>query len=245
MGKRVNNYRATAVLVRAFFEAFGKGVVDAQPHLHGAGEQENPKEMKQLMLDRYEDVFDCFFNVMITALVRLNYPNAEMALTKLQHDHQGGAATKMDVLKFVCKLPKLYEAMVTEYKRNFTLLLQGKTSTMDEHLASYSHGSMLSVADEPLAINILVRLIIQTYFMGLKKGVKQGAGKGTSTISPNQTSIYRMMLMNTQLLINDAPFQSDSDDMERLFHEACGNKDENFNVLFNTMQETMQLLVNE
>lgn len=245
MGKRVNGYRATAVFVRAFFEAFGKGVVDAQSYRQDDSNQDSPKVVKRLMLDLYGDVFDCFFNVMITALARINYPDAEKALDKLQHDHQDGAATKMDVLKFVCKLPRLYEAMITEYKRNFALLLQGKTSTMNEHVASYSHGSLLSVADEPLAINILVRLIIQTYFVGLKKGLKKGQEKTASTVTPNLTSLYRMMLVNTQLLINDTPFLSESDDMEGLFHEACGNKDENFNVLFNTMQETMQQLVAE
>lgn len=144
--------------------------------------------------------------------------------------------------------------MVTEYQRNFALLLQGKITTMTEHISSYTHGNILSVADEPLAINILVRLIIQTYFIGMQKGAKHETGakeetekteKTVSTITPNLTSIYRMLLVNTQLLINDAPFQSDNDDMESLFHIACGNKDENFNVLFNTMQETMQLLVNE
>ena len=43
----------------------------------------------------------------------------------------------LDYLRIACKSPQLYKAMEAEYKRNFTWLLQGKFTTLEEHVRDY------------------------------------------------------------------------------------------------------------
>ena len=88
-----------------------------------------------------------------------------------------------------------------------------------------------------MAIVILVRVLLKAYAAGIK------ASK-TAKRSFNQVSIYRMLLLNTQLLMNDSSFKSEEEDLMALFKEACGNE-ENLNVLFNSLDETYKELVKE
>lgn len=233
MTKRVNAYQTTAALVRAFFEAFAKGVIDSQKSANTSEDKYTAKEIKQLMLDHYEEVSGMFFDVMFPTLVKLNYPDVRLAQEKLTKEMQGKQPTMFDYLKFACKSQKLYDALVEEYKRNFTLLLQGKLSSISEHVEAYQHGVQLSVIDEPHALNLLVRVILMTY------------GKCLKGAKPNQVSVYKMLLVNIQLLINDVPFHDEQADLQELFAVACGKKEENLNVVFNTLNDMMKNLMQD
>ena len=75
--KRINSYKAVASFVRAFFEAYARGIIDATVGGDDFKKKNDPKEIKQLMLDYYGEVNQYFFDVMFSTLVRLNYKTAE------------------------------------------------------------------------------------------------------------------------------------------------------------------------
>lgn len=240
--KRINSYRAMASFVRAFFEAFTRGVIDANTEVTDSFEKKNaPKLIKQLMVEHYEEISQHYLETVFLALCRLNYADfdqVEKAMPSTVDNEQGN---KMETyLKIACKSPQLYKAMVAEYKRNFYWLLEGKFTTVNEHVRDYTHGILISLADEPLAIHLLTRVIIKAYAAGLQCGT---ADKSTSR-SLHMPTIHAMLLDNVNLLLNEAPLTSNSDDPVALFKEACKGKEENINTLFNTLNDTMKELAN-
>ena len=169
--KRINSYKAVASFVRAFFEAYARGIIDATVGGDDFKKKNDPKEIKQLMLDHYGEVNQYFFDVMFSTLVRLNYKTAEEANERMKKNFEGMKAadptfepSMLDYLRIACKSPQLYKAMESEYKRNFTWLLQGKFTTLEEHVRDYTHGILISLADEPMAIHLLVRIIVKACF---------------------------------------------------------------------------------
>ena len=211
MSKKINSYKAMSVLTRGFFEAFANGIIDCQIIGNDFKKKHNPQNIKQAMLEHYEEISAHFLDIMFPALARLNYPDEKKMQEKLKKEFTDKQADMAQYLRFACKTDKLYEAMVNEYKRNFNRLLQGQFT--------------------------LVRVLLKAYAAGIK------ASK-TAKRSFNQVSIYRMLLLNTQLLMNDSSFKSEEEDLMALFKEACGNE-ANLNVLFNSLDETYKELVKE
>ena len=130
--------------------------------------------------------------------------------------------------------------MEAEYKRNFTWLLQGKFTSIEEHVRDYTHGILISLADEPMAIHLLVRIIVKAYAAGLKCGSKKG-----SQHQLHMPTLHGMLLNNVNILLNEAPLKGDPEDPVALFKEACKNEEENINVLFNTLNDAMKELAEE
>ncbi len=238
MNKRVNSYQATAALVRAFFEAFGMGIIDSKICGDDFNQKNNPKIIKQIIVEHYEEISKYFFDIMFTSFVRLNYADIRKAQDDLQKQMADRQPDFFDYFKFACKTGKLYEAMISEYKRNFNMLLNGMFTTIPEHLENYVHGMMLSAVDEPLAINIMVRTIMKAYAAGLKAA-------NENKKSFHQITLYRLFIININLLVNDSQLSESGHELLDLFKEACGNKEENLNVLFNTMDETMKELIDQ
>ena len=173
MSKRINSYQAVASFVRAFFEAYARGIMDAAIGGDDFKKKNDPKEIKQMMLEHYGEVNQYFFDIMFSTLVRLNYKSADEANERMKKNFESMKKadssfepTMLDYLRIACKSNPLYNAMEAEYKRNFTWLLQGKFTTIEEHLRDYTRGILISLADEPMAIHLLVRIIVKAYAAG-------------------------------------------------------------------------------
>ena len=168
MSKRINSYQAVAAFVRGFFEAYARGIIDATIEGNDFSKKNDPKQIKQMMLEHYGEVNQYFFDIMFSTLVRLNYKTAEEANERMKKNFDSMKQadptfepTMLDYLRIACKSNQLYKAMESEYKRNFTWLLQGKFTTLEEHVRDYTHGILISLADEPMAIHLLVRIIVK------------------------------------------------------------------------------------
>ena len=238
----MNSYKAMASFVRAFFEAFSRGVVDANTEVTDSFEKKNdPKLIKQLMVEHYEEISRHYLETVFLALCRLNYTDfdqVEKAMPSTMHSEKGD---KMEAyLKVACKSPQLYKAMVDEYKRNYYWLLEGKFTTLEEHVRDYTHGILVSLADEPLAIHLLVRIIVQAYADGLKCGSKNG-----KLHALNMPTLHGILLTNVNILLNETPLKSNAEDPVALFKEACKGQENNINVLFNTLNDAMKELAME
>ena len=247
MSKRINSYQAVASFVRAFFEAYARGIMDAAIGGDDFKKKNDPKEIKQKMLEHYGEVNQYFFDIMFSTLVRLNYKSADEANDRMKKNFESMKKadpsfepTMLDYLRIACKSNPLYNAMEGEYKRNFTWLLQGKFTTIEEHLRDYTHGILISLADEPMAIHLLVRIIVKAYAAGLKCGSKEGTQSQL-----HMPTLHGMLLNNVNILLNEAPLKGDPEDPVALFKEACKNEEENINVLFNTLNDAMKELAEE
>ena len=75
----------------------------------------------------------------------------------------------------------------------------------------------------------MVRTIMKAYAAGIRT-----AKSGKKSL--NQITILRLLLINTNILINNSVLKKESDDLVELFEEACGNE-ANINVLFNTLDD--------
>ena len=227
MSKRINSYQAVAAFVRGFFEAYARGIIDATIEGNDFSKKNDPKQIKQM--------------------VRLNYKTAEEANERMKKNFDSMKQadptfepTMLDYLRIACKSNQLYKAMESEYKRNFTWLLQGKFTTLEEHVRDYTHGILISLADEPMAIHLLVRIIVKAYAAGLKCGSKEGEQHQL-----HMPTLHGMLLNNVNILLNETPLKSSTEDPVALFKEACKNEEENINVLFNTLNDAMKELAEE
>lgn len=72
MSKRINSYQAVAAFVRGFFEAYARGIIDATIEGNDFSKKNDPKQIKQMMLEHYGEVNQYFFDIMFSTLVRLN-----------------------------------------------------------------------------------------------------------------------------------------------------------------------------
>lgn len=240
--KKINSYRAMASFVRAFFEAFTRGVVDANTEVTDSFDKKNDSKLiKQLMVEHYEEISHHYLETIFLALCRLNYTDFDQVEKAMSPAMRNNKGDEMEAyLKVACKSPQLYKAMVAEYKRNFYWLLEGRLTTLSEHVRDYTHGVLISLADETLAIHLLVRVILKAYAAGLQCG----SADKSAPCSFHMPSIHAMLLNNVNLLLNEAPLTANSDDPIALFKEACKGKEENYNTLFNTLNDTMKELAN-
>lgn len=226
-----------AALTRAFFEAYTNGILDGSTEANNKENKRSPQAVKQAMLEHYEEINQQFFTVMFPALTLLNYQDEQKMQEKLKEASVEKALNVTEYLRFACKTDKLFQALLSEYRRNFTMLLQGKMTTLHEHIKGYPRGLQLSVIDEQKAIVIMVRVILKAYAAGIK-------ATKTNHHAFNQATIYRILLINIQLLLNDCAFKSNEEDLILLFQEACGNEN-NLNVLFNSLDEIYEELAQE
>ena len=84
MSKRINSYRAVAAFVRGFFEAYARGIIDATIEGNDFQKKNDPKQVKQMMLEHYGEVNQYYFDIMFSTLVSLSYPTAEEANERMQ-----------------------------------------------------------------------------------------------------------------------------------------------------------------
>lgn len=118
---KTDKHKLQAALVRSFFDAFSSGVIDC-----GQGsvqERRQPQNVKRAMLDYYEQIAPAFFETVFfpLAVIHSGYEEMERMVRKA---HQ----QRMDMrsmLLAACGSEACYEALVAEYKRNFSALLEG------------------------------------------------------------------------------------------------------------------------
>ena len=149
-----------AMLVRLFFKYYVTGIVEKSAK---AGMQDafEPRNVKQLMLEHYEEIGKRYNEEVFYAIVRMNYEEATMEQEIRDFVSQRGTTDMMQLMRFACKTDSFYNTMVEEYKRNFFLLLEGRLATDEEHEEQYTRNESLGSMDIDLAQLIINRTISQ------------------------------------------------------------------------------------
>lgn len=239
MTEKIDKYKVQAALVRSFFDAFSHGVIESQ--VEDPKEKTTPQSVKKLMLEHYEHIAPAFFDTMFFPLAAMNYKYEDIAALACEAQQRGD--DMMALVRTACGDEAYYNAMVEEYKRNFSMLLAGRYLSNADHLEGYvrkAEEETQASVDSDRAIELTVRVVMFAYVRGLRQTKKEGK-------QPNQATLFRLMLdaMNILLLDEAVDFaDAEAADLASLFLKVCQTQ-HNFTVMTDEMDRTYSELMKE
>lgn len=268
MTEKIDKYKVQAALVRSFFDAFSHGVIESQ--VEDRNEKTTPQSVKKLMLEHYEHIAPAFFDIMFFPLAAMNYKYEDIAALAREAQQRGD--DMMALVRTACGDEAYYNAMVEEYKRNFSMLLAGKYLSNADHLEGYvrkAEAETEASVDSDRAIELTVRVVMFAYVRGLRQtGESARFDKSVhlGQVHPQQedarfdrsahlgqvhplrgATLFRLMLdaMNVLLLDEAVDFADvEEADLASLFLKVCQTQ-HNFTVMTNEMDRTYSELMKE
>lgn len=236
--------------MRSFFDAFSHGVIESQ--VEDRKEKTTPQSVKKLMLEHYEHIAPAFFDTMFFPLAAMNYKYEDIAALAREAQQRGD--DMMALVRTACGDEAYYNAMVEEYKRNFSMLLAGKYLSNADHLEGYvrkaKEETEVSV-DSDRAIELTVRVVMFAYVRGLRQtgeSARFDRSAHLGQVHPLRgATLFRLMLdaMNILLLDEAVDFaDAEAADLASLFLKVCQTQ-HNFTVMTNEMDRTYSELMKE
>lgn len=254
--------------MRSFFDAFSHGVIESQ--VEDRKEKTTPQSVKKLMLEHYEHIAPAFFDIMFFPLAAMNYKYEEIAALAREAQQRGD--DMMALVRTACDNEAYYNAMVEEYKRNFSMLLAGKYLSNADHLEGYVRKAKEETeasVDSDRAIELTVRVVMFAYVRGLRqtgedarsdRSVHLGQvhplgedARSDRSVHLRQVhplrgaTLFRLMLdaMNILLLDEAVDFaDAEAADLASLFLKVCQTQ-HNFTVMTDEMDRTYSELMKE
>lgn len=236
--------------MRSFFDAFSHGVIESQ--VEDRKEKTTPQSVKKLMLEHYEHIAPAFFDIMFFLLAAMNYKYEDIAALAREAQQRGD--DMMALVRTACGDEAYYNAMVEEYKRNFSMLLAGKYLSNADHLEGYVRKAKEETeasVDSDRAIELTVRVVMFAYVRGLRQtgeGARFDRSAHLGQVHPLRgATLFRLMLdaMNILLLDEAVDFaDAEAADLASLFLKVCQTQ-HNFTVMTNEMDRTYSELMKE
>lgn len=254
--------------MRSFFDAFSHGVIESQ--VEDRKEKTTPQSVKKLMLEHYEHIAPAFFDIMFFPLAAMNYKYEDIAALAREAQQRGD--DMMALVRTACGDEAYYNAMVEEYKRNFSMLLAGKYLSNADHLEGYVRKTKEETeasVDSDRAIELTVRVVMFAYVRGLRQtgeSARFDRSVHLGQVHPQQedarfdrsahlgqvhslrgATLFRLMLdaMNVLLLDEAVDFaDAEAADLASLFLKVCQTQ-HNFTVMTNEMDRTYSELMKE
>lgn len=237
-------------MVRSFFDAFSHGVIESQ--VEDRKEKTTPQSVKKLMLEHYEHIAPAFFDTMFFPLAAMNYKYEDIAALAREAQQRGD--DMMALVRTACGDEAYYNAMVEEYKRNFSMLLAGRYLSNADHLEGYvrkAEAETEASVDSDRAIELTVRVVMFAYVRGLRQtgeGARFDRSVHLGQVHPLRgATLFRLMLdaMNILLLDKAVDFaDAEAADLASLFLKVCQTQ-HNFTVMTNEMDRTYSELMKE
>lgn len=236
--------------MRSFFDAFSHGVIESQ--VEDRNEKTTPQSVKKLMLEHYEHIAPAFFDTMFFPLAAMNYKYEDIAALAREAQQRGD--DMIALVRTACGDEAYYNAMVEEYKRNFSMLLAGKYLSNADHLEGYVRKAKEETeasVDSDRAIELTVRVVMFAYVRGLRQtgeGARFDRSAHLGQVHPLRgATLFRLMLdaMNILLLDKAVDFaDAEAADLASLFLKVCQTQ-HNFTVMTNEMDRTYSELMKE
>lgn len=236
--------------MRSFFDAFSHGVIESQ--VEDRKEKTTPQSVKKLMLEHYEHIAPAFFDTMFFPLAAMNYKYEDIAALAREAQQRGD--DMMALVRTACGDEAYYNAMVEEYKRNFSMLLAGKYLSNADHLEGYVRKAKEETeasVDSDRAIELTVRVVMFAYVRGLRQtgeGARFDRSAHLGQVHPLRgATLFRLMLdaMNILLLDEAVDFaDAEATDLASLFLKVCQTQ-HNFTVMTDEMDRTYSELMKE
>lgn len=268
MTEKIDKYKVQAALVRSFFDAFSHGVIESQ--VEDPKEKTTPQSVKKLMLEHYEHIAPAFFDTMFFPLAAMNYKYEDIAALAREAQQRGD--DMMALVRTACGDEAYYNAMVEEYKRNFSMLLAGRYLSNADHLEGFVRKAKEETeasVDSDRAIELTVRVVMFAYVRGLRQtgedarfdrsvqlgqvhplGENARSDRSAHLIQVHPlrgATLFRLMLdaMNILLLDEAVDFaDADAADLASLFLKVCQTQ-HNFTVMTDEMDRTYSELMKE
>lgn len=236
--------------MRSFFDAFSHGVIESQ--VEDPKEKTTPQSVKKLMLEHYEHIAPAFFDTMFFPLAAMNYKYEDIAALAREAQQRGD--DMMALVRTACGDEAYYNAMVEEYKRNFSMLLAGKYLSNADHLEGYVRKAKEETeasVDSDRAIELTVRVVMFAYVRGLRQTGEDARFDRSAHLRQvhplRGATLFRLMLdaMNILLLDEAVDFaDAEAADLASLFLKVCQTQ-HNFTVMTNEMDRTYSELMKE
>lgn len=236
--------------MRSFFDAFSHGVIESQ--VEDRKEKTTPQSVKKLMLEHYEHIAPAFFDTMFFPLAAMNYKYEDIAALAREAQQRGD--DMMALVRTACGDEAYYNAMVEEYKRNFSMLLAGKYLSNADHLEGYVRKAKEETeasVDSDRAIELTVRVVMFAYVRGLRQTGEDARFDRSAHLGQvhplRGATLFRLMLdaMNILLLDEAVDFaDAEASDLASLFLKVCQTQ-HNFTVMTNEMDRTYSELMKE
>lgn len=236
--------------MRSFFDAFSHGVIESQ--VEDRNEKTTPQSVKKLMLEHYEHIAPAFFDTMFFPLAAMNYKYEDIAALAREAQQRGD--DMMALVRTACGDEAYYNAMVEEYKRNFSMLLAGKYLSNADHLEGYVRKAKEETeasVDSDRAIELTVRVVMFAYVRGLRQtgeSARFDRSAHLGQVHPLRgATLFRLMLdaMNILLLDEAVDFaDAEASDLASLFLKVCQTQ-HNFTVMTDEMDRTYSELMKE
>lgn len=236
--------------MRSFFDAFSHGVIESQ--VEDPKEKTTPQSVKKLMLEHYEHIAPAFFDTMFFPLAAMNYKYEDIAALAREAQQRGD--DMMALVRTACGNEAYYNAMVEEYKRNFSMLLAGRYLSNADHLEGYvrkAEAETEALVDSDRAIELTVRVVMFAYVRGLRQtgeDARSDRSVHLGQVHPLRgATLFRLMLdaMNILLLDEAVDFaDAEAADLASLFLKVCQTQ-HNFTVMTDEMDRTYSELMKE
>lgn len=236
--------------MRSFFDAFSHGVIESQ--VEDPKEKTTPQSVKKLMLEHYEHIAPAFFDTMFFPLAAMNYKYEDIATLAREAQQRGD--DMMALVRTACGNEAYYNAMVEEYKRNFSMLLAGRYLSNADHLEGYvrkAEAETEASVDSDRAIELTVRVVMFAYVRGLRQtgeSARFDRSVHLGQVHPLRgATLFRLMLdaMNILLLDEAVDFaDAEAADLASLFLKVCQTQ-HNFTVMTDEMDRTYSELMKE
>ena len=236
--------------MRSFFDAFSHGVIENQ--VEDPKEKTTPQSVKKLMLEHYEHIAPAFFDTMFFPLAAMNYKYEDIAALAREAQQRGD--DMMALVRTACGDEAYYNAMVEEYKRNFSMLLAGRYLSNADHLEGYvrkAEDETEASVDSDRAIELTVRVVMFAYVRGLRQtgeDARFDRSVHLRQVHPLRgATLFRLMLdaMNILLLDEAVDFaDAEAADLASLFLKVCQTQ-HNFTVMTDEMDRTYSELMKE
>lgn len=236
--------------MRSFFDAFSHGVIESQ--VEDPKEKTTPQSVKKLMLEHYEHIAPAFFDTMFFPLAAMNYKYEDIAALAREAQQRGD--DMMALVRTACGNEAYYNAMVEEYKRNFSMLLAGRYLSNADHLEGYvrkAEAETEASVDSDRAIELTVRVVMFAYVRGLRQtgdSARFDRSVHLGQVHPLRgATLFRLMLdaMNILLLDEAVDFaDAEAADLASLFLKVCQTQ-HNFTVMTDEMDRTYSELMKE
>lgn len=229
----MNTVRTIPAIVRAFFSAFVEGVIEGSITDVNQHMDVTPKQLKQLLVEHYEEVSQHLFRVCFHPLAMVCYSNPDTLEAKLRNPAVQPTLTPQKMLELACGGEEMCSLMIEEYRRNFYAILSGRVMSVEEYFDGIDTKTIparMGNIPEERAIRALVITIRDAFRAG--RSVMKADERPV-----NQIYIYRLLEDNMQCLMHDAPLHIDDDaDLNQTFLAVCGSL-ENMNTMLTAVGE--------
>lgn len=231
----MNIPRILPAIVRSFFTSFVEGIVEGSLPESNGPQSVEPKQMKQLMLEHYEQTSQYLYDSIFDAVATVCYKDPDQLVSRLR-EADPSSLNAMTLMQHACRTEQAFQLMADEYRRNFYAILSGHVMSLEDYF-DVINDEFMPLEEGNIPALTAIRAVVKASVRGYKSG--RVAAKANDKPA-NVVCVYRLLADNMQCLLHNAPVETSDDcDLNDYFLAVCKTP-ENMNAMLECMNETMQ-----